>query len=126
MGHPGEPATQWQALARAADQGQLYLNPDVARRCSIACDNYIDRLKAHRNTAIDLGNVDGWGEFESGKALRTVFREKAVGGKNNMVDVLDSHIAVVEEMKVVFNKFFAATNAVDQDNAAGLEADGPR
>lgn len=41
-----------------------------------------------------------------------------------MVDVLQSHIDVVEEMKVVFGKLFVATQDVDDDNAAGLAAEG--
>jgi len=38
----------------------------------------------------------------------------------------DSHITVVEEMKVVFNKFFTATEAVDDANAANVQAHGPK
>lgn len=125
MGNPGEPQTYWQALAQAADRGQLYLNSEAAQECARACENYIDRLKVHRNTALDLAKADGWGEFQSGRELRTILRQKAVGGENNMVDVLQSHIDVVEEMKVVFNKFFTATNAVDDANAAGIKAEGP-
>lgn len=118
--------TYWQALALAADQGQLYLDSDAARRSSLACDSFIERLQRHRQQALKLANVDGWGEFESGKDLRTMFREKAAGGQNSMVDALDSHIRVVEEMKVVFNKFFAATEAVDTTNADGVRAQAPR
>jgi hypothetical protein len=42
-----------------------------------------------------------------------------------MVDVLQSHIDVVEEMKAVFNKFFTATTDVDEANAGGINAEGP-
>ena len=83
-------------------------------------------MRAHRNTALDLAHADGWGDFTSGQELRTIFREKAVGGENNMVDVLQGHIDVVEEMKVVFRKFFVATESVDGSNAADVRSQGPK
>ena len=126
MGSPGEPLTYWQSLAVAADQGQLFLNPEAAQACSSACDDYIKKLDVHKATAKGLAAADGWGDFDSGKQLRTIFREKAEGGDNNMVDVLDGHIQVVREMQIVFRKFFTATEAQDQANAAGLEQTGPK
>lgn len=126
MGGPGEPATYWQALANAADQGQLYLNAEAAERCFSACDSYVQKLRKHQEKARILANISGWGDFDMGLQLRQIFAEKAVGGENNMVDVLQSHIDVVEEMKVVFCKFFTSTNAVDVANAGGIQAEGPR
>ena len=60
-----------------------------------------------------------------GLELQTILAKKAVGGENNMVDVLQSNIDVVEEMKVVFNKLFTTTNDVDEANAGGIRAQGP-
>ena len=126
MSNPVEPATYWQALAVAADQGNLYLNPEAAKACNGACDDYILKLKEHQKSARDLGDISGWGDFKSGTQLRDMFAAKAVGGANNMVDVLQSHIDVVEEMKVVFGKFFAATEAADDANATDLQSRGPK
>nr|WP_294638991.1 hypothetical protein [uncultured Rhodococcus sp.] len=126
MGNPGPPTTYWQALAVAADQGQLYLNDEAAQACYSACDGYILKLKEHQETARRLVNTSGWGDFDSGKELARIFSEKAAGGEDNMVDVLQSHIDVVEEMKVVFNKFFTATGDVDDTNAADVRAEGPK
>lgn len=126
MVSPEEPMTHWRALAVAADRGQLYLNPEAAEKCLQACDAYIERLREHRLQAHNLANTDGWGDFQSGKDLRQIFRDKAVGGANNMVDVLQSHIDVVEEMKVVFGKFFSATEAADDLNATDLKTQGPK
>lgn len=125
MSNLGAPLTYWQSLAVAADQGHLYLNSEAAKACSDACDIYIGRLVGHKDTAKDLANVDGWGDFDSGRALRKIFSEKAVGGDNNMVDVLESHIQVVREMQIVFRKFFAETEALDGENAADLTQSGP-
>lgn len=126
MGSPGEPLTYWQAVAVAVDRGHLYLNSEAARECSAACDHYIKQLNLHKATAADLANVDGWGDFIAGQQFRTILSEKAVGGQNNMVDVLEGHIEVVRQMQDVFRKFFVATGSVDQDNAASLEQAGPK
>ncbi|MFC8181428.1 hypothetical protein ACFULT_21345 [Rhodococcus sp. NPDC057297] len=121
-----EPTTYWQALALAADNNQLYLNSEAAQACYESCEKYIERLRAHQDTARDLRDLTGWGDFDMGLHLQKVFADKAEGGENNMVDVLQSHIDVVEEMKVVFNKFFTSTRDVDKANAAGIEVEGPR
>lgn len=126
MGNPERPVTYWQALAVAADNGDLYLNSVTAQQCSSACDACIEKLLVHQDTARRLADITGYGDFDMGRQIRTIFAEKAVGGQNNMVDVLQSHIDVVEEMKVVFGKFFAATIGTDEANAAGLQVDPPR
>lgn len=125
MGDPSNSLTYWQALARAADEGHLFLDAQAASACSAACDEYIGKLRGHQSKADELGNVSGWGDFASGKDYQRILSEKAVGGDNNMVDVLQSHIDVVEEMKSVFNKFFTATQAVDDATAAEVGAQGP-
>lgn len=125
MSNSGDPATYWQTLAGAADGGQLYLNAEAAQACYSACNRYIEKLIQHQAAAADLANISGWGDFDMGLELQKIMANKAVGGENNMVDVLQSHIDVVEEMKVVFNKFFTATTDVDDANAVGIEAEGP-
>lgn len=121
-----ESTTYWQSLADAADQGHLFLNEAAAKACSEACSVYIDKLIEHQKTARTLADIDGFGDFDSGQELRDLFAAKAVGGEDNMVDVLQSHIDVVREMQVVFKKFFDSTDAGDQDNAADIAARGPK
>ena len=120
------PPTYWQSLATAADQGHLFLNPEAAQKCSIACENYLKQLIGHKTEALRLAEADGWGEFAMGQQFRQILRDKAVGGENNLVDVLEGHIQVVREMQIVFQKFFATTEAHDQDNSAELGQLGPR
>lgn len=122
----GEPMTHWQSLAVAADEGELYLDEAAAEACSRSCDEYIDKLIAHQKTAKSLSNIVGWGEFKSGQQLREIYSQKAVGGANSMVDVLQSHIDVVIQMQAVFKKFFVDTGATDDGNAADLGSQGPR
>lgn len=125
LGDRNGQSTYWQSLAAAADSGHLLLAPDAAAACSRACDAYIEKLKLHQDSAKLLANAHGWGDFSAGKQLRDVYANKAVGGENNLVDVLQSHIDVAEEMKVVFNKLFTATQTGDVVNAADLRASGP-
>lgn len=126
MSRPDEQLTHWQSLAKAADEGQLFLNPEAAEACSKACTTFIARLREHQTAATFLTEVSGLGEFESGKLLRDRFSQKASGGENNLVDVLQSHIDVVERMRTVFDKFFDSTTHQDEVNAAALEQRAPR
>lgn len=126
MSSPDALPTYWQSLALAADSGQLYLDGETAKACSAVCADYINKLTAHKSAAADLANIDGWGEFGAGRQLRDIYAERAVGGQNNMVDVLQSHIDVVEEMKVVFQKFFVETTDADETNAANVQSRGTR
>ncbi|WP_245865273.1 hypothetical protein [Rhodococcoides kyotonense] len=68
--------------------------------------------------------MNGLGTLPSGIALAQRFSEKAAGGPNNLVDVLQSHIDVVTAMQAVFQKFFDATTDTDQANASGIAAPG--
>ncbi|OZC84455.1 hypothetical protein CH304_18660 [Rhodococcus sp. 15-649-1-2] len=124
MSSDGDSLTYWQSLAVAADAGDLYLNQDAARACSASCDEYIKKLLNHRDEAKQLGDVTGWGDFDMGKQIAQVFSQKAVGGENNMVDVLEGHIEVVRQMQAVFKKFFTDTVARDEETASSFE--GPR
>ncbi|SNS94799.1 hypothetical protein [Rhodococcoides kyotonense] len=129
MSNPGDPITGWESLAIAADQGRLSLKPEAAEVCRNACEAYLAQLAEHRARAVELADVDAlaWMDgFESGKELRGKFAEKAAGGKNNLVDVLQSHIDVVERMRIVFDKLLAATAAVDDSTSIEMSSQGPK
>jgi hypothetical protein len=81
MVDPKAPTSYWQALAHAADDGQLYLNAEAAEACSAACDSYIEKLKLHQRTAADLAYASGWGDFAMGLELQKIMANKAVGGR---------------------------------------------
>ncbi|MDJ0362708.1 hypothetical protein [Rhodococcus sp. H29-C3] len=120
------PIDYWNGLATAATDGQLQLDPTAARHCDKACSEYLETLEYNTAAARELGNVEGFGTFDSGIALARKFSQKAVGGPNNLVDVLQSHIDVVTSMQAVFRKFFVAAEDVDQQNAASIGQNGPR
>ncbi|WP_255122683.1 hypothetical protein [Rhodococcus sp. 14-2470-1b] len=119
--HPIAPRlTYWQSLAVAADNGQLYLDADTARQCDQTCVNYLDRLDRHRETARRLAKIDGYGDFEMGRQFAQILSDKAAGGQNSMVGVIDSHIQVVKEMQAVFQKFFNHYTDIDADTASDV------
>ncbi|ORI21441.1 hypothetical protein [Rhodococcus sp. 1168] len=123
---PNSPIEYWNGLATAADDGQLFLDPAAARHCNNACNDYLSILKENQALAEMQGNVEGMGTFDSGIALARKFSQKAVGGPNSLVDVLQSHIDVVTAMQAVFRKFFHAAEDVDQQNATSIGRKGPR
>ena len=112
--------TYWQNLARAADAGQLFLDESVARACNESCVAYIERLHQHRKSAFGLAKVQGYGDFEMGKQFAQILSDKAAGGQNSMVGVIDSHIQVVKEMQALFQKFFNHYSDTDADNASDV------
>ncbi|WP_186629447.1 hypothetical protein [Rhodococcus sp. BP22] len=120
------PIEYWNGLATAADEGHLFLDPTAARQCDKACSEYLWTLEKNKIDARALEKVEGFGPFDSGIALARKFSQKAVGGPNNLVDVLQSHINVVTAMQAVFRKFFVAAEDIDQQNAASIGQDGPR
>ncbi|WP_037143966.1 hypothetical protein [Rhodococcoides fascians] len=117
---PTPALTYWQGLALAADSGQLYLDENTARECDQACQQYLYKLDIHKESASLLAKVDGYGDFEMGKQFAQFLSEKAVGGQNSMVGVIDSHIQVVKEMQAVFQKFFNHYTDTDADNASDV------
>lgn len=121
---PGS-TTYWQQLANAASEGSLHLAPDTAKLCDAACTQYLMKLEAHVRSAVRLADVTGLGDFESGKQLARIFSERAVGGPNNMVDVIDGHIRVVKDMQAVFRKFFTHYDETDGANASEIAQTGP-
>jgi hypothetical protein len=110
--------TYWQSLAAAAESGQLYLDQDIARQCNDTCTTYLEKLDERRKEAVRLADVQGYGDFEMGKQFAQILSEKAVGGQNSMVGVIDSHIQVVKEMQAVFRKFFNHYTDIDADTAS--------
>ncbi|SNS54268.1 hypothetical protein [Rhodococcoides kyotonense] len=112
--------THWQDLAVAADEGQLFLSEDVARKCDDACNQYLEKLAESTKSAHLLANVQGLGTLDSGIELARRLSEKAVGGPNNLVDTLEGHIRVVEAMQVVFRKFFDSYEDADSTTATSI------
>lgn len=117
--------TYWSNLAAAADQGHLFLVPEVARTCSVHCDGYLDKLRKRLEAVQAMPRTAGYGNFDSGNQLADFYSDRMSGGESSMATALQSHIDVVMEMQTVFNKFFTATIDTDQVNGADIGANGP-
>ena len=113
-------STPWKALALAADRGDLLLDQNAARKCSDACESYLEKLARRQKETEGLAKLSGWGDFTAGQQLMGIYASKASGGENSMVDVLQSHIDVVTEMKAVFDKFFTVTDDNEHQNASAI------
>lgn len=85
---------------------------ELLRDC---CGDWLGELRKLFVPAQRLGTVDGFGTLSSGQALRDKFAQKAVGGPDALVDVLASHIAVVEAMQAQFQA--CIDNALDQESS---------
>lgn len=113
--------SQWERFGMEVDSGTFSLEPDVARGVLAACDEYRELLVDLKPRAENLQYVDGFGTLPSGQALRDKFSRKAVGGPDALVDVLVSHIAVIDEMRALFTKCIAAAQNQDSANASSLQ-----
>ena len=68
----------------------------------------------------DLTDVSALGTLQSGIDLGRKFSLKAVGGDDSLEKSLDSHIAVVTEMRDFFQKCVDRYESVDASNATTL------
>lgn len=118
--------TQWETLSVAADLGHLYLDADVARRCDNACIAYIEALNLRIEEASTLAEIHMYGSFKAGRKLSEILSKKAVGDENSMVEVLKSHIQVVEKMQIVFRKFFVDYDDTEGGNASQVAQSVPK
>lgn len=117
---PGITRTQWEQFGLEVDGGTFFLHPDVARGVLAACDEYRASLVESKRLARHLALVDGFGTLPSGQALRDKFSRKAVGGDDALVDVLASHITVIDEMRAFFTKCIESAQNQESENAASL------
>ena len=93
----------------------LYLDAKVAGELIAACTELRAQFEAALNSAALLGQLTGFGTLGSAQALQVKFEERAVGGPDALVDVLASHIAVVEAMQAQFQA--CIDNALDQESS---------
>ncbi|MBJ8341056.1 hypothetical protein JGU71_19395 [Antrihabitans sp. YC3-6] len=85
----------WQHLKQAASAGELRIEDNVAQEVAAACDELIRGYRNLMLTARGALKVSGLGEIESGQQLAAKFNNKAVGGRDALVDRLRDHIEIV-------------------------------
>ena len=105
---------------QSATDLQLTLDPIVAKDILLACNAWLGELGSIRNGLTRIATVSGMGTLESGRVLAAKFSQKAVGGEDSLEKTLDSHIAVVKEMRAYFQACIDRYESVDGDNADQL------
>ncbi|MGG7104356.1 hypothetical protein [Rhodococcus sp. 24CO] len=102
------------------DSGELFVDPNVAKLMVAACDAWIGELQLMVKHCERLSDVKGMGSLQSGRDLAAKFSKKARngGGEDSLEKTLDSHIAVVKEMRAYFQACIDRYESVDAENAA--------
>ncbi|WP_258957096.1 hypothetical protein [Rhodococcus globerulus] len=91
---------------------------DTAKGVLSAFSSLLAELQDIRRGVLMLPEVKGMGTLESGRALADKFSKKAIGGEDSLEKSLDSHIAVVKEMRAYFQACIDRYESVDTENAA--------
>ncbi|MCJ0906524.1 hypothetical protein [Rhodococcus sp. ARC_M6] len=91
----------------------FYVDKSVAGDLLKACDDLVAEFKALDAEARILSRMSGFGTLASGLALQKKFQDKAFGGSDSLVNALESHITVVDNMRAYFQK--CIDNAVTQE-----------
>ncbi|MGG7104354.1 hypothetical protein [Rhodococcus sp. 24CO] len=99
---------------------QLTVDPIVAKDLVLACNAWLGELGSIKNGLTRIATVSGMGTLQSGIVLAEKFSKKAVGGEDSLEKTLDSHIAVVKEMRAYFQACIDRYESVDDDNANRL------
>ncbi|WP_254699158.1 hypothetical protein [Rhodococcus sp. SGAir0479] len=116
-------STGWESLAASANTGELYLERGVAQRCAAGCNQFLDELRELRDRAAELAVVEGLGDrLSSGVALASKFARKATGGDYSLDRALADHIAIVEQMRTVFEAIESRYAAAEEANATAATA----
>ncbi|RVW07838.1 hypothetical protein EGT67_20660 [Prescottella agglutinans] len=107
----------WSELGGLVDAGELFLEPGIAEKCAQRCAQLRVELEDLKWQSKDLTRIDGLGPLPSGVALARKFEQKATGGEYPLDQALADHIAVVEQMKSVFEKIAQNFTAAEESNA---------
>ncbi|WP_261984653.1 hypothetical protein [Rhodococcus sp. WS3] len=107
----------WSEWAENVGDPRLAVDPNVARQLTAACKALLGEFKDMKLRLSDMTDASGMGTLESGRALADKFSQKAVGGGDSLEKTLDSHIAVVKEMRAYFQACIDRYESVDDDNA---------
>ncbi|WP_077042313.1 hypothetical protein [Rhodococcus sp. MTM3W5.2] len=116
--------SNWGAVGAAIDGGNLYLERGAAQRCAQRCAEFVGDLQDIQLKAKGLERIDGFGDLQSGATLAAKFGKKAVGGEYSMLQALDDHIKVVQEMQQTFEKIEMMYVASEERGIAGIDSAG--
>lgn len=112
-------------LITHAENGALSLEADPAAFVALekAMTERIRQLTLVQVQIRTVADQEAWGlgeaspELTSAQTLVRRFREKASGGPNNAVDVLQSHVVAADEMRTLFRTIRARLEEADEQFA---------
>ncbi|NEW53853.1 hypothetical protein GV792_27915 [Nocardia cyriacigeorgica] len=113
----GVDPNQWRQLLDQANSGELTLDKNVGAGLDLVCRNYLDKLDLIYNKIQQVTDIEGFGTFPSGDALREKFAFKATGTDQSLDAVLTEHIETVKLIQQVVAKSIA--NLTETDDGTG-------
>lgn len=111
----GVDPNQWRQLLDQANSGELTLDKNVGTGLDLVCRNYLDKLDLIFNKIQQVTDIEGFGTFPSGLALREKFAFKATGTDQSLDAVLKEHIETVKLIQQVVAKSIANLTETDQN-----------
>ncbi|NEW48170.1 hypothetical protein [Nocardia cyriacigeorgica] len=109
----GADPQQWRNLLSQAEAGDLTLDRNVGAGLDAVCQTYLDKLDDVLVNARRIANVEGFGTFPSGDALREKFSFKGSGSTQSIDAVLLEHVETVNLIRQVVAKSIANLEATD-------------
>ncbi|NEW38695.1 hypothetical protein GV794_28000 [Nocardia cyriacigeorgica] len=110
----GADPQQWRSLLDQANAGQVTLDPEVGKGLNLVCENYLLKLDEAYDKVKHVSDVDGFGTFPSGTALKEKFTLKASGTDQSLNAVILEHIETVKLIQQVVAKSIANLTETDQ------------
>ncbi|MGH3977513.1 MAG: hypothetical protein ACRDRZ_00680 [Pseudonocardiaceae bacterium] len=101
-----------QGLRSAIDAGQLWMEPGVAERAAVACDQQVDRIDRILGTCHQIQQRARFGANEDGEAAAVRFQQAG----REFVAVIEGAQRVFEDMAANFRKAGRAAAQAEEAN----------
>ena len=103
-------------LQGAVAEGELWMEPDVAERAALRCEQQIDEVDLIIQDLQPLGRERRFGDNDHGHQVATAFKDAAVTGENSVAGVLRESKDVLRDMAQTFRDAGRAATAAEQAN----------
>lgn len=103
-------------LSAAVEAGTLWMEPDVAERAAVRCEQQIEDFESMINRLQDLGRKRKFGENADGHAIAAAFADAAVSGPDSVAGVLVNAQQVMRNMAATYRAAGQAAAQAEQAN----------
>jgi len=107
---------QQQGLSAAVAAGQLWMEPDVAERAAVCCEQQIEEVESIIDDVRRLGRERKFGDNADGRAVAKAFADAAVSGENSIQGVLVKSQEVLRNMAATYRAAGRAAAQAEQAN----------